>query len=315
MKGIFDTKTNSGYDDEITRRYHFPRRYLAAAESMVGDWIIYREPRRNDGRKGYVAIARVARIEPDPEQLDHAYAIVEDYLPFDHIVPFFDDGGYSESALKGISRGSVGSSLQGKSIRTIPQSDFVDIVDRGFGETLAPESAVSLGLDSQNIDQDTSDLINVPLPELVRRTRQILVNQKVRDRIFRRRICEAYDNRCALTGLRMLDDNGNPEVQAAHIWAVASGGPDVIQNGLALSGTIHWMFDRHLISLTDDHRFLVSSHRIPSGLLQLLPRPMDRIHLPQNQALWPHKDYIAQHRDLFNKADGGIFAGNVESPD
>jgi putative restriction endonuclease len=33
---------------------------------------------------------------------------------------------------------------------------------------------------------------------------------------------------------------------------VAEGGPDVVQNGIALSATAHWLFDRHLIALTDD---------------------------------------------------------------
>jgi putative restriction endonuclease len=41
VKGIFDTKANSGYDDEIMRRYHFPPQYRAVAERLVGDWIVY----------------------------------------------------------------------------------------------------------------------------------------------------------------------------------------------------------------------------------------------------------------------------------
>jgi putative restriction endonuclease len=47
VKGIFDTKANSGYDDEIVRRYHFPPQYRRVAEQLVGDWIIYREPQRS----------------------------------------------------------------------------------------------------------------------------------------------------------------------------------------------------------------------------------------------------------------------------
>jgi putative restriction endonuclease len=40
MKAVFDTKPNSGYDDEIVRQYHFPAsgHYMAAAEAAVGDW-------------------------------------------------------------------------------------------------------------------------------------------------------------------------------------------------------------------------------------------------------------------------------------
>ena len=50
MKAVFDTRPDTGYDDDIVRRYHFPNRYLPAAEQCVGDWIVYRETRRGSGR-------------------------------------------------------------------------------------------------------------------------------------------------------------------------------------------------------------------------------------------------------------------------
>jgi putative restriction endonuclease len=42
---------------------------------------------------------------------------------------------------------------------------------------------------------------------------------------------------------------------------VQDGDPDVVQNGLALSATVHWLFDRHLMSLTDNVGLLVSHIR------------------------------------------------------
>lgn len=65
MKGIFDTKTDSGYKDEIIRRYQFPPQYRKVAEQLVGDWIVYREPKRNGGSRAYIAVARVLRIDSD----------------------------------------------------------------------------------------------------------------------------------------------------------------------------------------------------------------------------------------------------------
>ncbi len=65
MKAVFDTKADSGYDDDIIQRYHFPNRYLSEAQKAVGDWIIYREPRRGRGREGYVAVARVTHVQSD----------------------------------------------------------------------------------------------------------------------------------------------------------------------------------------------------------------------------------------------------------
>jgi putative restriction endonuclease len=81
VKGIFDTKANSGYDDEIVRRYHFPPQYRMVAAQLIGDWIIYREPQRNGGRRAYIAVARVMRIETDTLRAGYSYAVVADYLP------------------------------------------------------------------------------------------------------------------------------------------------------------------------------------------------------------------------------------------
>ena len=80
---------------------------------------------------------------------------------------------------------------------------------------------------------------------------------------------------------------------------MGDGGPDVIQNGIALSGTIHWLFDRHLISLTDEYRLLISHNKVPSELRPLFERQLDRIHLPKDQRLWPHQSYVKQHRERF----------------
>ena len=41
MKGVFDTRPLTEYDDDISRRYHFPNRYLAEAERTEKDWILY----------------------------------------------------------------------------------------------------------------------------------------------------------------------------------------------------------------------------------------------------------------------------------
>ena len=100
----------------------------------------------------------------------------------------------------------------------------------------------------------------------------------------------------------MINGGGRSEVQAAHVWGVGEGGPDVVQNGIALSGTIHWLFDRHLISLTNEYRLLVSHNRVPAELRVLFERQMDRIHLPKDERLWPHPAYVERHRERFMAA-------------
>ena len=306
MKAVFDTKPNSGYDDEIVRQYHFPTQsnYLAAAESAVRDWIVYREPQRNGGRRAYIAAARILGIEPDPVRRNHAYAIVGDYLPFDRPVPFSGGArGYWEAPLRAVEDPSrVGATLQGKAMRPLLDADFVEIVSAGLSETLAPENAIRLGLSGFEEASNPFAFDTVPGAEQVGRVEQMLVNRKIRDANFRRQVCDAYDDRCAVTGLRIINGGGRSEVQAAHIWGVGEGGPDVVQNGLALSGTVHWLFDRHLISLTSDYRLLVSHNKVPAELRVLFERQMDRIHLPKDERLWPHTAYLDRHLELFMAA-------------
>ena len=300
MKGVFDTKAESGYDDDIARRYHFPRQYRAVADALAGSWIVYREPQRNAGRRAYVAAARVARIEDDPQRPGHAYAYVEDYLPFDRPVPFVVAGRYAEAPLRAIADPSrIGAYLQGKSIRPLAQEDFAAIVRSGLGDALDPAHAARLDLEDHQLDADTRALLHAPPAEQERRIEQILLNRKIRDASFRGQVCGAYDNRCAITGLRIVNGGGKPEVQAAHVWSVADGGPDVVQNGIALSGTVHWLFDRHLISLSDDYRILVSHNKVPAELRSLFVRQMERIHLPSDKRLWPHPAYMEKHRERF----------------
>ena len=189
MKGVFDRKSNSGYDDEITHRYHFPSQYRSTAAELVGNWIVYREPQRNGGRRAYVATARVLRIEPAPKRAGHAYAVTG-YLSFDRPVPFSSGGTYAEASLRAIDDPSkVGAYLQGKSVRPLSDADFAAIVRAGLGETLAPQNAVSLKLDPEHADEETLSLIWAPIVEQERRVEQIL-----REANFRRQVCEAYEN-------------------------------------------------------------------------------------------------------------------------
>jgi putative restriction endonuclease len=302
MKAVFDTRPGSGYDDEIQTRYHFPDRYLDEARKAIDDWIVYRASRRGGGKIGYFAAARVVGIDPDVRLPGHSYARMADFLPFDRIVPLERPKGFFERQLDFAakkSRSLIGQTLRGRSVRTISDVEFGQIVHTGLVETLAPANAARLGLDAAHTDPNTLSLINAPEEEQERKIAQILMNRKIRDASFRLRVCDAYDNTCAVTRLCMINGGGKAEVQAAHIWPVSEDGPDVVQNGLALSATAHWLFDRHLISLTDDYGLLVSHNRVPSELRSLFQNQLTRIHLPRDKALWPHPRYIQRHRAAF----------------
>lgn len=301
MKAVFDTRPGSGYNDSI-ERYHFPRRYLDVAKATVGDWIVHYEPRHEGGRQAYVATAYVERVEPDPTLLGHSYALLRNYLPFDVPVPLKERDGvtYREEALRVVAaadRRGIGRALQGRSVRPLEEVDFAAIVNAGLASTLDAREALRLGLDPGQLDPATAALLATSPAE--RRIDQVLLNRKVRNAAFRRAVLAAYEDTCAVTGLRIVNGGGRAEAQAAHIWPVEEGGPDVVQNGIALSATVHWLFDRHLVSIAEDWRLLVSHNKVPAELRALFSRHQDRIRLPADRRLWPHAAFLARHRERY----------------
>ena len=182
-------------------------------------------------------------------------------------------------------------------MRPLDPADFSLIVATGLHETANPANAVRYGFEPT--DDDMAALRRHDPTDEARRIERALTSRIVREASFRRAVCLAYDNRCAVTRLRIVNGGGRAEVQAAHIWPVAQGGQDVVTNGLALWATVHWLFDRHLISLTEDYRLLIAHNRVPSEFQALFADQNERIHLPRDQHDWPRPAYLARHRELF----------------
>lgn len=290
-KGVFVVGSHSIYQDEPERFYRFPPKWMANAVKIVGSWIIYQEPRRA-GPRGYYAVAKIDRIVPDPAVNGMNLALIEpgSYLEFGRDVPFQLDGKAVESGLLNPDgRMNNGRAIQ--SIRTISDTDFNRIVGLGLvdGDELMPR-----------VDGD------IPKPAMLQEERlpwegpvnreTMLVSRTVRDRQFRKRILDAYDCRCALTGMKLINGGGRAETQAAHVMSVEAGGPDVVHNGIALSGTVHWMFDRGLISLSDVGDILLSRKINDFEGVQKLIHNDRKARLPASAAHRPHSRYLQWHR-------------------
>jgi putative restriction endonuclease len=293
-KAIFTTKVTPSYKDLPEDRYHFPRTYLNYVRQTVGDYIIYYEPRRSSaelssrgGRQSYFGAARVVSVVDDAELPDHYFAIIDrtSYLDFDTPVPFQEGGEYYESALEK-DDGSTNKGAFGRAVRLIPDAEFDRILKSGFAPVLGEASASAVSLPGL---AEPPVVFERPMVEM-------LVSRPFRERSFMHNVRSAYSNRCAMTGLRLINGGGRPEVQAAHIQPVASMGPDSVRNGLALSGTVHWMFDRGLISIGDDYRILVSTNHVPEDAARLLNKD-GSINLPKDETLYPNQHYLKFHRD------------------
>ena len=124
-----------------------------------------------------------------------------------------------------------------------------------------------------------------------------LSSRIIRDRVFRRTVLRAYGERCAITGLRLINGGGRAEVDAAHIQPVERNGPDTVSNGLALSGTAHWMFDRGLISLSDGLEILVSTRVNDQEGVRALINKNGHAHKPLRDLERPHPHFLQWHRE------------------
>ena len=89
-------------------------------------------------------------------------------------------------------------------------------------------------------------------------------------------------------------------MQAAHIKPVAASGPDSIRNGLALCGTVHWMFDRGLLSLDDDHTILTAPAGVPEPVRRMI-NPGGKLRLPARPEFRPHPQFLRFHRERIFK--------------
>jgi putative restriction endonuclease len=72
----------------------------------------------------------------------------------------------------------------------------------------------------------------------------------------------------------------------------------IVAAGLpALSGTLHWMFDRGLLSVADDHSILVSRNKVPHEVVDRLIVPDGKMCLPADWRDHPHPENLRWHRE------------------
>lgn len=291
VAAVFYHKADSAYDDLPALYYHFPRQYLSRVEQVVGRSIVYYGPLGSQAGRFYWATALLTGIRQDPLRADHYYADLDHYIDFDRMVGYRENGGFERKLILADGKVSGGRAVQ--AVRVIGDEEFDAILTAGLSErTPWPERyddvEPGIGFDDQ------------PQTPLVRPFVEQLLNRRFRDVKFRQHVRIAYDRRCAFTGLRLINGKGRPEVEAAHIMPVEKDGPDSVQNGIALSGTVHWMFDRGLLSMSDDYTILRSRH-LNHDVSHLL-RPDMKALVPEDPRLRPHRYYLDWHRTNCFKA-------------
>ncbi|MDA3833340.1 MAG: HNH endonuclease [Spirochaetales bacterium] len=150
-----------------------------------------------------------------------------------------------------------------------------------------PESAEFL-IDQLELDPKSKD------------GREALSTQKARrgQGFFRKMILKQYQNRCCVTGLDL------PELCiASHIigWADRTDTRMDPRNGLCLSATYDKAFDKHLITLDEDYRLVISKeireHYRNDHAQELFEnREGQMIWMPEDSKRRPLQDFLEIHR-------------------
>lgn len=289
MPLVLTHKDGSAYDDRPWEHYHFPNSYRPLIERSLGDWFVYYEPRRNGGRQAYVALGRLTTMWPDAARPGHFYVGVADHEPFFEPVPWRDER-TKLTLERGLQKpdGDTNLGLFQRAVRRLPQAEFDTIIRLGF----ADDSVIPVPVAAE--EGSLSALVERPLVEVV-------MQRRVRDRAFARRVQEAYKQTCAFTGLRVVNGGGWTEMEAAHIRPVEHNGPDTVRNGLALSRTMHALFDRGFLTLSNEFEIIeAKSALLPEQLRQLLPRNGVAL-VPDDPSLRPHRTFLEYHRNAVFK--------------
>ncbi len=134
----------------------------------------------------------------------------------------------------------------------------------------------------------------------------VVTKKSVRDPQFRENVLRAYGRECCVCGSNLRLDNSLFDLEAAHIMWHSHGGPDEINNGLALCGFHHKAFDRGAWGLQpSDYSIQVSSEL--NGSSQAMDMLLDfegkNLRLPRKSSFHPDSEFIQWHRrEVFRDA-------------
>ena len=129
------------------------------------------------------------------------------------------------------------------------------------------------------------------------------VSEQRRESAFRGIVLENYGYTCAVTGQRFHSRN-HVEAEGAHIIGKEVRGTDDPRNGIALSRSVHWAFDRGLFTISDQYEVVINPKVRSASIVKFPLLEMDRtqIQLPADSYYRPHPEALAWHkREVFDR--------------
>ncbi|MDF2926604.1 MAG: endonuclease [Paenibacillaceae bacterium] len=126
--------------------------------------------------------------------------------------------------------------------------------------------------------------------------------KRPRDPQFRERILRAYEYSCAVCGFNVRLGHHLVGIDAAHIQWHQAGGPDTVDNGIALCSLHHKLFDRGVFSINEERRLIAAeAAHGTKGFEEWLMRFHDHeIKRPIRPEYQPEARYMGWHiREVF----------------
>jgi putative restriction endonuclease len=301
---ILMSKPQSQYADTSTS-YEFPAQYLKwfapldSGEPIIA--IVYEPNSQGRGRQAFVGWASITTPpERSPRTTSTGRPLWEvryDDRVHEFAAPVRRDiaGEPLEAWLRDVPTEHRDIRTSGRSVRPLNDDDLAQILRLGLGDVQ----------DSVVYPDRSEHAIGVLVAERTRR----LVSTLERASGFREGVVQAYDFRCAVTqfsaGVIPLG-RVTSLIEAAHIRPVADSGPDNVANGIAMTPTVHKLFDAGLFTLESardgglelrtstalDRRMIES----PDGTSRIELTDGVRLVLPSDPRAWPSPDQIRYHQ-------------------
>lgn len=309
---VLASKPDSAYADTQTS-YEYPAQYrrffepLEKGEPMLA--IIYEPLARGVGRMAYVgwaALSSPPSLSPRRSAVGRALwevRYVDRVQEFPNPVPrdILDEP--IEQWLRRIEPADRAVRTSGASVRFATFEDARRILELAHAGELP---AIEYPRLDEHLDPETLTA--------ERATRLVVAVE--RDAIFRRRVMAAYDYKCSVSGFGIGDlplGRATRLLDAAHIRPVAHDGSDAITNGLALTPTLHRLFDHGLFTIqrrADALVVLTSPHLEPTMITSAdrsFRLPLEdglELRLPASSAAAPSPEQLRFHqRRVFKGPD------------
>jgi putative restriction endonuclease len=98
-----------------------------------------------------------------------------------------------------------------------------------------------------------------------------------------------------VTGLRLINDGWDAEVEATHIRSVGRDAPNIVSNVLALSEIAHWMFEHSLVGIDHDLSILVSRQSNDMDAFTTIINFSGKFLVPEPSANCPRTEFVTWH--------------------